>query len=160
MKIAVIGRGNVGGGLADFWERAGHEVNRIGREGGDISSMSRKLWVRFLRFEGVYRKVTSQRPLLGAPQSYLRGQCHRTRLVREDAHHPRPPLHLLEQALEHVRRTDPRVVASRKAEVAQGVCYPCLEDRDCLRVALLVEHDELFYQRLGRLLSPDLEDRR
>jgi 8-hydroxy-5-deazaflavin:NADPH oxidoreductase len=37
MKIAVIGRGNVGGGLADFWERAGHEVKRIGREGGDIS---------------------------------------------------------------------------------------------------------------------------
>jgi 8-hydroxy-5-deazaflavin:NADPH oxidoreductase len=37
MKIAVIGRGNVGGGLADFWERAGHEVKRIGQEGGDIS---------------------------------------------------------------------------------------------------------------------------
>jgi 8-hydroxy-5-deazaflavin:NADPH oxidoreductase len=37
MKIAVIGRGNVGGGLADLWEGAGHEVTRIGREGGDIS---------------------------------------------------------------------------------------------------------------------------
>jgi 8-hydroxy-5-deazaflavin:NADPH oxidoreductase len=37
MKIAVIGRGNVGGGLADLWERAGHEVTRIGREGGDVS---------------------------------------------------------------------------------------------------------------------------
>jgi len=37
MKIAVIGRGNVGGGLADLWERAGHEVRRIGREGGDVS---------------------------------------------------------------------------------------------------------------------------
>ena len=37
MKIAVIGRGNVGGGLADLWERAGHEVSRIGREGGDVS---------------------------------------------------------------------------------------------------------------------------
>ena len=31
MKIAVIGRGNVGGGLADLWERADHEVSRIGR---------------------------------------------------------------------------------------------------------------------------------
>ena len=37
MKIAVVGRGNVGGGLADLWESAGHEVTRIGREGGDVS---------------------------------------------------------------------------------------------------------------------------
>src|SRR5215207_4260376 len=37
MKIAVIGRGNVGGGLADLWERADHEVSRIGRDGGDVS---------------------------------------------------------------------------------------------------------------------------
>jgi 8-hydroxy-5-deazaflavin:NADPH oxidoreductase len=37
MKIAVLGRGNVGGGLADLWEGAGHEVTRIGREGGDVS---------------------------------------------------------------------------------------------------------------------------
>ena len=37
MKIAVVGRGNVGGGLADRWERAGHEVTRIGSDGGDVS---------------------------------------------------------------------------------------------------------------------------
>ena len=37
MKVAVVGRGNVGGGLADLWERAGHEVTRIGQEGGDVS---------------------------------------------------------------------------------------------------------------------------
>jgi predicted dinucleotide-binding enzyme len=37
MKIAVVGRGNVGGGLANLWERAGHDVTRIGREGGDVS---------------------------------------------------------------------------------------------------------------------------
>jgi 8-hydroxy-5-deazaflavin:NADPH oxidoreductase len=37
MRIAVIGRGNVGGGLADLWEGAGHDVMRIGREGGDVS---------------------------------------------------------------------------------------------------------------------------
>jgi predicted dinucleotide-binding enzyme len=38
MKVAVVGRGNVGDGLADLWERAGHEVvRRIGREGGDVS---------------------------------------------------------------------------------------------------------------------------
>jgi predicted dinucleotide-binding enzyme len=33
----VIGRGNVGGGLADKWEQAGHSVTRIGKEGGDVS---------------------------------------------------------------------------------------------------------------------------
>jgi 8-hydroxy-5-deazaflavin:NADPH oxidoreductase len=37
MKIATVGRGNVGGGLADRWEHAGHEVTRIGRDGGDVS---------------------------------------------------------------------------------------------------------------------------
>ena len=37
MKVAVVGRGNVGGGLANLWENAGHEVTRIGREGGDVS---------------------------------------------------------------------------------------------------------------------------
>jgi predicted dinucleotide-binding enzyme len=37
MNITVIGRGNVGGGLADRWEKAGHAVNRIGRDGGDAS---------------------------------------------------------------------------------------------------------------------------
>jgi len=38
MKVAVIGTGNVGGGLADLWERAGHELTRIGRDGGDVST--------------------------------------------------------------------------------------------------------------------------
>jgi 8-hydroxy-5-deazaflavin:NADPH oxidoreductase len=38
MRIAVVGRGNVGGGLADLWERAGHQVTRIGRDGGDVSA--------------------------------------------------------------------------------------------------------------------------
>jgi len=37
MNIAVVGKGNVGGGLADRWERAGHQVTRIGKEGGDVS---------------------------------------------------------------------------------------------------------------------------
>ena len=37
MKIATIGRGNVGGGLADLWEKGGHEVQRIGSDGGDVS---------------------------------------------------------------------------------------------------------------------------
>jgi predicted dinucleotide-binding enzyme len=37
MKIATIGKGNVGGGLANLWERAGHDVTTIGREGGDVS---------------------------------------------------------------------------------------------------------------------------
>lgn len=37
MNVAVVGKGNVGGGLADLWERAGHDVTRIGKEGGDVS---------------------------------------------------------------------------------------------------------------------------
>jgi 8-hydroxy-5-deazaflavin:NADPH oxidoreductase len=37
MRIAVVGKGNVGGGLADRWEKAGHQVARIGRDGGDVS---------------------------------------------------------------------------------------------------------------------------
>jgi len=37
MKITVIGRGNVGGGLARKWREAGHEVQELGREGGDAS---------------------------------------------------------------------------------------------------------------------------
>jgi len=37
VRVAVIGRGNVGGGLAGRWRRAGHEVTELGREGGDVS---------------------------------------------------------------------------------------------------------------------------
>jgi predicted dinucleotide-binding enzyme len=37
MNITVIGRGNVGGGLARRWERAGHTVTKLGRDGGDAS---------------------------------------------------------------------------------------------------------------------------
>jgi len=37
MRITVVGRGNLGGGLADLWERAGHQVTRLGRDGGDVS---------------------------------------------------------------------------------------------------------------------------
>jgi hypothetical protein len=37
MRIVVFGKGNVGGGLADLWERAGHRLTRLGRDGGDVS---------------------------------------------------------------------------------------------------------------------------
>ena len=37
MQITVIGRGNVGGGLATRWRAAGHEVQELGRDGGDAS---------------------------------------------------------------------------------------------------------------------------
>ena len=37
MKIATIGRGNIGGGLAGLWEQAGHEVTQLGHDGGDVS---------------------------------------------------------------------------------------------------------------------------
>ncbi|MGW7680837.1 hypothetical protein ACWGID_08885 [Kribbella sp. NPDC054772] len=38
MNITVVGRGNIGGGLADLWERAGHQVTRLGRGGGDAGA--------------------------------------------------------------------------------------------------------------------------
>ena len=37
MNITTIGRGNIGGGLARLWERAGHSVTALGRDGGDAS---------------------------------------------------------------------------------------------------------------------------
>jgi 8-hydroxy-5-deazaflavin:NADPH oxidoreductase len=37
MRITVLGRGNVGGGLARLWEQAGHDVTTLGRDGGDAS---------------------------------------------------------------------------------------------------------------------------
>jgi 8-hydroxy-5-deazaflavin:NADPH oxidoreductase len=38
MNIAVVGRGNVGGGLARLWGRAGHDVATFGKDGGDASA--------------------------------------------------------------------------------------------------------------------------
>jgi 8-hydroxy-5-deazaflavin:NADPH oxidoreductase len=37
VKITTIGRGNIGGGLAKFWRAAGHDVQEVGKEGGDAS---------------------------------------------------------------------------------------------------------------------------
>jgi predicted dinucleotide-binding enzyme len=37
MKIVTIGRGTIGGGLANLWRDAGHEVDELGRGGGDAS---------------------------------------------------------------------------------------------------------------------------
>src|SRR3954453_3565880 len=37
MKITVIGRGNIGGGLAKLWRAAGHDVTEFGKDGGDAS---------------------------------------------------------------------------------------------------------------------------
>lgn len=38
MKLVTVGRGNIGGGLAGLWRAAGHEVEEIGRDGGDASN--------------------------------------------------------------------------------------------------------------------------
>jgi 8-hydroxy-5-deazaflavin:NADPH oxidoreductase len=37
VKLTVIGRGNVGGGLAELWRKAGHDVEELGKDGGDAS---------------------------------------------------------------------------------------------------------------------------
>jgi predicted dinucleotide-binding enzyme len=43
VKITVLGRGNVGGGLARRWEAAGHDVTALGRDGGDATGSD--VWV-------------------------------------------------------------------------------------------------------------------
>jgi hypothetical protein len=37
MNITTIGRGDTGGSRARLWERAGHSVTTLGRDGGDAS---------------------------------------------------------------------------------------------------------------------------
>ncbi len=37
MRITIVGRGAVGGGLASLLEASGHDVSTLGREGGDVS---------------------------------------------------------------------------------------------------------------------------
>lgn len=37
MRITVIGRGHVGGGLARRWTAPGHDVTAVGRDGGDAT---------------------------------------------------------------------------------------------------------------------------
>ena len=37
VKVVTIGKGNVGGGLAEVWRRAGHDVTELGRDGGDAA---------------------------------------------------------------------------------------------------------------------------
>ena len=38
MRIVTIGWGQIGGGLARLWRDAGHEVDGLGRDGGDATS--------------------------------------------------------------------------------------------------------------------------
>src|SRR3954447_14672484 len=66
MNIAVIGRGNVGGGLAERWRAAGHDVQELGRDGGDASNAdvllvavpSGEIANALAQVEGVGGKVT------------------------------------------------------------------------------------------------------
>ncbi len=37
MKITTIGRGTIGGALGRLWRAAGHDVDELGRDGGDVS---------------------------------------------------------------------------------------------------------------------------
>ena len=38
MNIVTIGRGRIGGGLAQLWSSAGHDVTTLGRDGGDAGA--------------------------------------------------------------------------------------------------------------------------
>ncbi len=81
--VGLVGGASGGGCVDDSVEVFGQDVGRHGCgeirvyrmdpawEGG--GSMSRKLWVWFSYcFEGVHREIALERPLLAAPQGYLR----------------------------------------------------------------------------------------
>ena len=62
MKIATIGRGNIGGGLARLWRKAGHDVTELGRDGGDVSEADVLLVaVPGQQIGGAFDKVTGFR---------------------------------------------------------------------------------------------------
>ena len=65
MQIAVIGRGNVGGGLARLWRAAEHEVVEIGRDGGDASGVDAALLA--VPWAAIADSVKSVRGLTGVP---------------------------------------------------------------------------------------------
>jgi predicted dinucleotide-binding enzyme len=59
MKIATIGRGNVGSGLAERWRKAGHEVTEVGSDGGDVSGVDAVLVaIPSSAIEDAFTKVT------------------------------------------------------------------------------------------------------
>lgn len=61
MKITVVGRGNVGGGLGRLWERAGHELTRLGRDGGDLSDAEPRRRIDPVRVGGLDRAAAQER---------------------------------------------------------------------------------------------------
>jgi predicted dinucleotide-binding enzyme len=59
MKVATIGRGNVGSGLAQRWRNAGHEVTELGSDGGDVSGVEAVLVaIPSSAIEDAFTKVT------------------------------------------------------------------------------------------------------
>src|SRR6188472_2806335 len=65
MKVTTVGRGNVGGGLAELWRGAGHDVVELGREGGDASGSDAVLFA--VPQTSVAEAVESVRGLDGIP---------------------------------------------------------------------------------------------
>jgi predicted dinucleotide-binding enzyme len=80
VKLTVIGRGNVGGGLARLWHDAGHDVDEVGKEGGDASDAdavvialpSDAIGDGLSKVSGVNGKVTidATNALAGRPDEY------------------------------------------------------------------------------------------
>jgi 8-hydroxy-5-deazaflavin:NADPH oxidoreductase len=101
MKITVIGTGNIGGGLARRWERAGHTVTEIGRDGGDASGAdvvlvavpSGEIADALRKVSGLEGKVAIDgderlfRPQRGVPVARARGEGDRRRAGRQGVQH-------------------------------------------------------------------------
>jgi predicted dinucleotide-binding enzyme len=90
MKIVVVGRGNVGGGLAKLWNRAGHEVTTLGRDGGDASDAdvvvvavpAASIDSALAGLEGIEGKVTIDTSnALGADNGDFPSLAHRVRSI-------------------------------------------------------------------------------
>jgi len=68
MRIVTIGKGNVGGGLAELWREAGHDVTELGRAGGVASGADAVLHVvRDPRPEGFDSLAAYVQSLTGGP---------------------------------------------------------------------------------------------
>lgn len=65
MRVTVVGRGNVGGGLARLWRAAGHEVQELGREGGDATGAEAALLA--VPSDSIAAALGSVRGLAGVP---------------------------------------------------------------------------------------------
>ena len=134
MKIATIGRGNIGGGLAKRWRATGHDVTEFGSDGGNatgsdavlVAIPSNAIENAFTKVAGIERRGRDRRdervhrPRRGLRLARAPGQVARERscskivqlqlrgALRRDRHR---------SALRPAASTRPRTARSRSTEL-------------------------------------------